>query len=69
MDLQWQIKIIDELIEENPESTIKDFLEIFYELFVIDNATVQNAIRKEINGQIKKITVKVVGDHLKKHGH
>lgn len=32
LDLDWQIQIIEQLIKENPESTIADFLDVIKEV-------------------------------------
>ena len=39
MDLQWQIQIIDELIQENPDARIIDFINLLPELNNIEDAT------------------------------
>lgn len=36
--LEWLNKIVDELVKENPEATIKDFIELKQELEQILNS-------------------------------
>lgn len=38
MDLAWQINIIDELIKENPDARIIDFINLLEELKQIEDA-------------------------------
>lgn len=40
MTLEWKIKIVDELIREDPEATIYDYLKLIAELMQIEKATV-----------------------------
>jgi len=37
MDLKWQIDIVDDLISENPDATIADYIQLVDELSLIEN--------------------------------
>ena len=50
MTLEWEIKIIDGLIKENPEATIYDYLKLKAELIEIEKATI---IDKFLNQRIR----------------
>lgn len=40
MDLNWQIDIINGLIRENPESTIKDYLKLLADILSIEEGDI-----------------------------
>lgn len=47
MDLDWQIQIVDQLIRENPETTVKEYLQLISQLRKLED---------EVNGHNKTIS-------------
>jgi hypothetical protein len=67
MDIQWQIHIINDLIRENPDSTIADYFDIVREIEAVDTnkpAPVVKPKRRTVNDFIKQIEQEVISGYL-----
>lgn len=59
MDILWQIQIVDQMIRETPDATIRDFLELVDELNSIEEVNDKPAaIMKTVSRHLKVIDEK-----------
>jgi hypothetical protein len=54
MTLEEQTKLIEDLIKENPDSTIKDFLELVKEIDKITEMATVVKLQTFLHGRIKR---------------
>lgn len=58
MNIEYQIKMIDDLIAENRESTIKDFVEVLKDIEEIEKAVMINKAEKTIKHNYTKVILR-----------